>query len=175
MPVFSCGCNSALTQLNDKTVLIWLILIVVCGGRENTTGRQVIQSTKLSATLPHSQRRLPPVGRQIFPFSFITAGIKLIPIIVNHWALQASLISNLMNIKQDQLKHYCYTGLLTSRPLLPAAHLLVKTQQQQSPVMTVSISFPFVFFKQPIHLMDKSEIERYSFWPFRAPHTKQAL
>lgn len=39
-----------------------------------------------------------------------------------------------MNIKQDQLNYYGYTGMLpTSRPVLPAALLLVKTWQQQSP------------------------------------------
>lgn len=73
------------------------------------------------------------------------------------------LISNLMNIKQAQLNYYCYTGMLpTCRPVLPAALLLVKTRQQQSPSMNAftdndSCFFLFfLFFKRPIHLMDNS-------------------
>lgn len=74
------------------------------------------------------------------------------------------LISNLMNIKQDQLNYYCYTGrqVGTCRPVLPAALLLVKTRQQQSPSMNAftdndsGFFLFYLFFKRPIHLMDNS-------------------
>lgn len=68
-----------------------------------------------------------------------------------------------MNIKQDQLNYYCYTGMLpTSRPVLPAALLLVKTRQQQSPSKNAftdndsGFFLFYLFFKRPIHLMDNS-------------------
>lgn len=58
--------------------------------------------------------------------------MKLIPIIVNHWALQASLITRIINIKQDQLNYYCYTELLpTSWPLRPAGPPLLEESQQR--------------------------------------------
>lgn len=90
------------------------------------------------------------------------------------------LISNLMNIKQDQLNYYCYTGMLpTCRPVLPAALLLVKTRQQQSPSMNAftdndSGFFLILFIFQTTNTSNGQQRKtRYSFWPFRAPHTNR--